>query len=453
VTGWGEALRVINPCRNKLAFPKAADQSHGLFRTLLLLAGVSLIITLSYPSSVKAEQILDRIVAVVDDDIILFSELQQRLQQEGYSDNPDPSEYKTGIVHQILERMISEKIQLQLAERIGLSISNAEVRQILENIARTNNSDARGLAKTMQKRGYSYAGLQQSIKRQLLLRKLRQHEVDRRIRIDDREIHDQLRIQKEMNTRYHLQHILLSTPESADAQTLENAKAQAFELVEQLREGAEFATLAQQYSASSSAQSGGDLGWRSRAQLPTLFDSMVPKMFIGQIPDPIKSATGWHIIKLIDVRSNTAIISQVHLRHIIIRVDDRLNEQMAQEQAQMLFEQLKGNADFKKLAQDYSDDPVSAQRGGDLGWISIHNLPPGFPDTLANAKKSSIVGPFRSPYGWHVVEVLDRRERQTTEEDMWLQIENLITQEKLEEHYALWVRKLRDNAFVEYRLP
>jgi peptidyl-prolyl cis-trans isomerase SurA len=406
----------------------------------------------------QADVELDRIVAVVENDIIMQSELETKLrtvvaqmQQQGVQLPPS-----NVLETQILERMILMKIQLQKAEETGIRVDDETLNRTINNIAAGNNVSLSQFKEILEKDGFNYEQFRESIREEIVISRLRQREVDNRISITTKEIDNalaNLEFQGKTETEYRLQHILISLPEAPTPEEEEQVRLVATKVLEDLETGLDFTTMASTVSDGQRALEGGDLGWRKKNEIPTIFSAQVATMEKGDISDLIKSSSGFHIVKLADVRSSEKqIITQTLARHILIKIDELTTADDAFIRLEQLRTRIEGGDDFAKLAKANSDDKLSAAQGGDLGWSSPGRLVPQFEEVMDSLEIGQISQPFETQFGWHILEVLERREFDDTENAKREKASETIRRRKSEEAHQNWLRHLRDEAYVEYRL-
>jgi len=401
---------------------------------------------------------LDRIVAVVENDIIMQSELESKLRtvvgqmQEQGIQLPPSSVLET----QILERMILMKIQLQKAEETGIRVDDETLNRTISNIAAGNNVSLSQFKDILEKDGFSYEQFRENMREEIIISRLRQRQVDNRISITNNEIDNalsNLEFQGKTETEYLLQHILISLPEAPTPDEEEQARLVATKVLEDLKTGLDFATMASTVSDGQRALEGGDLGWRKKNEIPTIFSAQVATMEKGDISDLIKSSSGFHIVKLADVRSSEKhMITQTNARHILVKVDELTTADDAWVKLEQLRIRIEGGDDFAKLAKANSDDKLSAAQGGDLGWSSPGRLVPQFEKVMNQLEIGQISQPFETQFGWHILQVLERREFDDTENARREKASETIRRRKSEEAHQNWLRHLRDEAYVEYRL-
>ena len=422
--------------------------------TRLLLAGFLACQTFN----LLAEVALDRIVAVVENDIIMQSELKTKLrtvvgqmQQQGIQ-LPSSSVLET----QVLERMILIIIQLQRAEETGIRVDDETLNRTISNIAAENKVSLSQFRDILEKDGFNYEQFRENIRNEIIISRLRQRQVDNRISISSKEIDNALsnmEFQGKTETEYKLSHILISLPEAPTPDEEEQARLVATKVLEDLKAGQDFAMMASTYSDGQRALEGGDLGWRKKNEIPTLFSTQIASMEKGDISDLIKSSSGFHIVKLADVRSSEKhIITQTNARHILIKLDELTTADDARVRLDQLKTRIEGGDDFEVLAKSHSDDTVSAADGGNLGWSSPGRMVPKFEEVMDQLEIGEISQPFDTQFGWHLLQVLDRREHDDTENVRRTKASEAIRRRKSEEAHQNWLRHLRDEAYVEYRL-
>ena len=401
---------------------------------------------------------LDRIVAVVENDIIMQSELDiqlrtvvGRMKEQGVK---LPS--SSVLENQVLERMILTKIQLQLAENTGIRVDDETLNRTISNIAAGNNVSLSQFKEILEKDGFNYEKFRENIRNEIIVSRLRQRQVDNRISITSKEIDNALmneEFQGSTETEYLLQHILISLPEAPAPDEEEQARLVASKVLEDLKTGQNFATMATTVSDGQRALEGGDLGWRKKNEIPTLFSDQIATMEKGDISDLIKSSSGFHIVKLADVRSsNKHMITQTKARHILIKINELTTTDDARLRLDQLRTRLVGGDDFAKLAKAHSDDTVSAAQGGELGWVSPGVMVTEFENVMNQLEINEFSEPFTTQFGWHILQVQDRREHDDTENTRRTKASEAIRRRKSEEAHQNWLRHLRDEAYVEYRL-
>lgn len=419
---------------------------------------VTLLLSLALLQPAQAAIELDHIVAVVNDEVVMASELEERLRavrqqlMEQGTQLPPTSQLKK----QVLDRLIMNKLQMQMAQQTGIRVDDETLNRTISSIAAENGVSLTQFREILEKDGYSYAQFREDIRNEIMISRLRQRAVDNRVSVSDREIENHLTNQQhqgETEVEYRLSHILVAVPRSPTSSDLEETRKKAERIREELQNGADFGKTAATYSDGQQALEGGDLGWRKSGQLPTLFSGSVSNMQEGDISDVIRSSSGYHIIKLTDVRdSEKVVITQTRARHILIRPDELTSEEDAFRRLNQLRMRIRGGADFAELARGHSNDTVSAADGGDLGWVSPGDLVPEFQEVMDSLNPGQVSEPFQTQFGWHIVQVLERREHDNTEAIRRARAREAIRQRKLEEARENWLREMRDEAYVEYRL-
>lgn len=410
------------------------------------------------PARAEYEQ-LDGIVAVVNDDVVLASELLSRLQtvrkQIAASNVKAPPD--NVLVSQIMERLILESLELQEADRRGIKVDDETLTQAVADFAKQNKMTLDQFRAALAKEGVGYAEFREQIRREIVMNRLQHEVVGRRVAISEKDVDDLLNspyYQQLLSDEYRVGHILLTIDPNASDAAVAAARKEAREIVKQLRNGADFREMAIEHSSASTALEGGDLGWRKAGELPSLFAEQVLKLKPGEVADPIETSGGIHIVKLLDQRGpSTQSEIQTHVRHILVKPSEIRTDAETKALIDDIYKQLKGGADFAALAKKYSEDPGSALNGGDLGWTSGDEFVPAFQKAMAATPTGALSKPFRSKYGWHVLQVLDRREKDMSEEARKRMALRILHQRRYDEELRAWEKELRDEAFVQVRLP
>jgi len=401
---------------------------------------------------------LDRIVAVVNDQVIVESELESRMRtvraQLRQSGTPAPP--RNVLRRQVLERLILDKLQLQMARNLGVQVDDNTLNQAVARLAEQNGMTLRRFRDIIERDGFDFAQFRENIRNELTIRRLQQRRINDRVKVTQREIENYLATkanQSNPHREYRLSHILISVPEAASADEIDAARAEAEDVLARLRAGADFAQTAVAVSDAQQALEGGDLGWRKRQELPTLFAPLIQDMAPGEVSDIVRSPSGFHIVKLVNVRGEDRVmVTQIRARHILIRTDELTSDGDARRQLEQLKRRLENGADFAELARAHSDDRSSAIDGGDLGWLSPGDAVPRFEQTISRLPPGRISEPFRTQFGWHIAEVVDRRRHDSTEDVRRARAVEQIRQRKAEQELQNWLRRLRDEAYVELRL-
>jgi peptidyl-prolyl cis-trans isomerase SurA len=412
-----------------------------------------------FASCAIAQASLDRIVAVVEDGVILESELRMKTESIKHSlaQNNTPLPPDDILARQVLERMIVDKIQLQLAEKSGIRIDDETLRQAVQQIAQRNNLSMEEFRNSLRQEGIDYAGFVDQIRTEIAVGRLRNAQVSSQIKISDREVEHFLQTQGQSalarDNEYLLGHILIATPQAASPAEVQRAREKAEQLVEQIRRGLDFKQASLRSSDSPQALNGGDLGWRKLGQIPTLFADAVPGMKEGDIEGPIRSPSGFHIIKMLGVKgSGMERITKTRVRHILLKPNEVLSDDEAKQKLLGIRNRIDNGEDFATLARGHSDDKGSAIKGGDLGWVQAGALVPPFEEAMNHLEINQVSEPVQTQFGWHLIQVLERQESDDTEELLKNQARDELFKRKVEEETELWLRRIRDEAYVEIRL-
>ena len=420
------------------------------FKALCLSAGALMAIT------AQAElKPLNRITAIVDDDIIMQSEIDSRVdvvktQSRGAALPPD-----SVLESQVLERLISESIQLQMAERSGMRISDQELNQTIQNIAKQNGMSQKQFKKALEKDGISYVDAREQIRRERIISQVQRYRVGGKIQISEQDIEsflNSVRGKKATAEEYKLRHILIQVPSQASRSDLKDAENQAKKIVKKLHKGADFKKTAIAQSDGRNALKGGDLGWRKQGELPSLFADIVPELKVGKASKPIKSGSGYHIIMIEKKRGGTTkMVDQTRARHILIQATEIRDEAASKALINELYKRANKGEDFAALAKEYSDDPGSKVSGGDLDWINEGDMVPEFEKTMKASKKGKVSKPFKSQFGWHILEVTGYRKHDVGDQIQKNQARQLLFTRRFEEELPIWLRQIRTEAYVEIK--
>lgn len=410
-------------------------------------------------SAVQAEvQPLNRVVAIVDNDVIMQSQLdararevQQTIAKRGAQLPP------TDVLNQqVLERLIVENLQLQIGERSGIRITDEELNQAMASIAQRNNLTLEQFSAALSRDGLSFNDAREQIRREMIISRVRQRRVAERIQITDQEVKNFLASdmgKMQLSEEFHLANILIPLPEGASPEVIQAGARKVSEVYDQLRSGADFAQMAISSSASENALEGGEIGWRKAGQLPPPLDGLISALAPGEITEPIRTPSGFMIIKLLEKRGGSSVVSdEVHVRHILIKPSEIRSEAETRRLAERLYERIVSGEDFATLAKSFSEDPGSALNGGDLNWIDPSTLVPEFREVMAKTSSGELSKPFKSQYGWHVLEVLGRRATDNSDKFREQQAMNALRNRKYDEELQAWLRQIRDEAYVEIKL-
>lgn len=432
-----------------------------LCTSLCAIGALTVAQTAAHAELSQTGEFLDGVAAIVNDGVVLKSQVRSQtalvIERAGSSDPPMALPPADVLREQILERLIVQEIQKQRAAMIGLQISDQMLNQALSQFAERQGFNFEDLPNLLAQDGVSYATFRSEFRDELMLDQLRQIDVGRRIQVSPREIQQclaDLEGNVAVESDYNLSHILISLPESATADQLAEAETKASKVYEQLQSGADFAEMAVRYSDAQTALEGGALGWMKGNQLPTLYTDVVVSMRAGDFSKPFRGSSSFHIVKVNDLRSadQRSEIDQVKVRHILVTPNEIIDDETAKQRLNDALAKIANGEDFGEIAKLLSDDPGSANSGGDMGWTDPGTFVPEFDEVVNGAEIGEISEPFRSRFGWHIVEVLDRRVYDNTEDLKESNCVVRIQNGKLDEETQLWMRRLRDEAFVDTRI-
>ncbi len=403
---------------------------------------------------VRAE-VLGKIAAVVEDDVILEQELDREVstiaQRIQASKTQMPPEYI--LRKQVLEKMIIDKLQRQLAERAGITITEEMLNNSAADIAQRNNMTLEQFRAELQRQGMSYKSFLDNMRNEIIINQLRSREIGGRIKVTDREVDHYMETQEQIGSdavQYHLGHILIAVKEAASAADIQKAQGKADDLAGKLRAGQDFTQTALSDSDDDNALKGGDLGWRTINDIPTLFTDKVSKMRPGEVADPIRSPSGFHIIKMLEVKGlDNHIITKTKVRHILIKTNELIDDEEARKRLLALKARIADGDDFAALARAHSDDKGSALKGGSLDWVGPGDLVKPFEEVMGKLDINQISEPVQTQFGWHLIQVLDRENKDDSLEHKKNIVRDAIRKRKIEEETELWMRRLRDEAYVE----
>ena len=405
----------------------------------------------------RAAEPLDRIIAVVNDDVVLESDLsdmertvKQQLHQRNAAIPPEDILRK-----QVLERLIVQRVQLQDAARIGIRVGDDALNAALRQIADNNKMSLREFRDALEGDGIDFSDFRNSIREEMIISRLRKSQVNDKVVVSDREVDNYLAtqaIQGDSERSYHLAHILIALPEAATPEEVQKGKEKLEKVQSLLKAGTDFSEVATGYSDGQNALKGGDLGWRKQGELPSLFADAVPKLAVGQVSEPLRSGSGFHLVKLLEKKSQeTHLVKQTLASHILIKTNELTTDKDAKDRLERLRERIINGADFAELARSHSDDTGSAIEGGSLGWVSPGAMVPEFEKQMNALDIGEVSEPFKSRFGWHLIKVFDRREQNMAKEYKRGKARQQIRQRKIAENLEIWLRQLRDEAYVEYR--
>lgn len=429
--------------------------------TLFLFVSLGIASGLFSVSAYAADDIvkLDRIVAIVDKNAITEQELESKVrtvtdqfEKQGKQLPPEATLRK-----QILERLIVDSIQLQLAEERGIKVNEMQLDKTIERIAEQNQMNVAEFKAALANDGISYPVFREDMRDEITIARLKEAEINNRINITEGEVDNFLTTQENnkdgKQEEFELSHILIRTPEDSSPEDLEAAQAKVEEALAALSKGESFEQVSASFSDAPNALEGGSMGWRNSNQIPPAFLAFLKDIAVGEVSKPIRSPNGFHLVKVTNKRSAdaTLIVEQTHARHILIKLNEVVSEQEAKQKMDALKERLDNGADFAELARQYSEDG-SANDGGELGWVSAGDTVPEFEKAMNLLAPSEISEPVRTPFGWHIIQVLERRKQDMTDQAARIKARKEIFTRKVEEAYQDWLHELRDRAFVELRL-
>jgi peptidyl-prolyl cis-trans isomerase SurA len=401
---------------------------------------------------------LDRVAAIVNDGVVLSSDLD--VQVETVSERLRAQKLdlpaQNVLRQQVLERLVVQEIQLQRAQHDGVKVTDETLNAALQDVARRNNLTLSQLPQALADQGIEYAAYRDDLRKEITLSMLRQRDVLERIAVTPKEIDQYLEKQAKApsgNHEYNVSHILIAVPQEATQAQLDDAARRATEVHQKASSGEDFARLAVAYSNSQTALEGGSLGWRKETELPTFLTDVVEKLKPGEVSQPVRTPTGFHLVKLNEVRGADAkaIENQVHLRHILMKTTELADDATVKLKLNALRDRILKGEDFAGLAQTNSEDPGSAAQGGDLGWTGPGAFVPEFEQQITNLKDNEITEPFKSQYGWHLVQMLGHRQFDATDEVKRRKAMEAIRASKADEETEIWLRRLRDEAYVEFK--
>lgn len=409
--------------------------------------------------AVAAVTPIDKVAVVVDDSVILKSEIDKRIAdvQFQFSQRKTPLPPDDVLRKQVIEQLIMENLQVNMATRAGIRIDDAEINGAMTDIAKQNGLSLADFQKKVDAtEGSSYAEVREQVKRELMINHLRTRRLQDRIRITEQDVQNFLRSpsgQAELAIEYRIAHILIGLPDEATPKDIAAAEEKVKQVQAALAAGRDFAQVAAANSNSETALKGGDLGWRKAAQLPTLFADQAEKMQPGEVSPPLRTPSGFHLIKLLAKRGGQEMkVKQWHVEHILIKPTEILSSEDARQKMDDLRARIAGGKmKFADAARTYSDDPGSARQGGDLGWVSAGDMVPEFDKTMREIPLNELSPVFQSSFGWHILEVTGTREQDVSEQYRANQARQALYARAYDEELASWMREMRNDAFVEVR--
>lgn len=431
-----------------------------LFPRVLLVAAYFLLNAFFLTHAIADDIVkMDRIIAIVDKDVITEQELTNKvrtvsnqLEKQG---KQLPSEQV--LRKQILERLIVDSLQLQLAQQRGINVNDSQLDKTIERIAEQNKMGLEEFKAALENDGINFYQFREDMRDEITIARLKDTEINKQIDVSDGEIDNYLTTQENskdnQQVEYELSHILVRTPEESTPEDLEKARLKIEEIMKALANGESFEQVSANYSDAPNALEGGNMGWRNSGQIPPAFLDLLQSMQIGEVSKPIRSPNGFHVVKITNKRNtdSTLIVEQSKVRHILIKLNEVVSEQEAKQKMDSLKERLDNGDQFEDLARQYSEDG-SANSGGDLGWVNPGDTVPQFEEAMNALAPGEISEPVRSPFGWHIIQVLERRKQDMTEQAARIKARREIHARKAEEAYDDWIHEMRDRAFVELRL-
>lgn len=416
--------------------------------TLILSTGLAL-------AQVKS---LDRVIAIVDDDVIMKSQLDNRINEIAQTIAKRGGQLPAHdvLVKQVLDRLIIEDLQLQLAARYGIAVDDNELNGAVAEVAKRNNLTSDQFRMAVQREGLAFDSIKEQIKNEIIISRVRQRVVGDRIRITDQEVTNFLNSEMgkmQLSEEYYLASILVPVPQGSSYAVTQKAEQKATEIYEQLEKGADFAKLAISSSSGDKALEGGEIGWRQAAQLPPPFDQLVRGLKAGDFTRPVSTPGGLIILKVLNKRGgSTHLQDEISVRHILLKPSQVRSEEASKVLADKLHQRLMAGEDFASLAKKFSDDPGSAIHGGSLNWVDPNALVPEFRKVMADTPVGQVSEPFKTQYGWHILEVQGRRSTDNSADYRKQQAMNILYGRKYEQELQLWLQQLRDEAYVEIKL-
>lgn len=434
-------------------------RSIGRLGRLSGLMALTLLASIAFSQSLRADlQLLDAVVAVVEDGVITESQIreQTKIAVGNLRANKVPIPADDVLREQIINHLVLESIQLQMGDRFGVRITDAELTDGMNSIAANNGMSLEQFKKNLEKQGLSYSETREQIRREMIINRVQQGNLGSRVQITEQEIDNFLNSadgQSMTAPTLHLLHALLPLPGDASAARQEEGRKLMSQLKADINAGKQsFEGIAKNGGYSGYKITSSDLGWRKSADIPSIFAEVTPTLAVNGISDPIKSASGWHIIKLAEKRGGkNQIVRQTHARHILVKPSAIRSEEETRKFIDNLHTRINAGEDFTKLAKQFSEDPGSALQGGDLGWANPGQFVPVFEDAMAKLDVNGVSAPFESQFGWHVLQVIDRRDQDISQLRFKNQAQRVIHQRKFEEELQTWLLKIRDEAFVEFK--
>jgi peptidyl-prolyl cis-trans isomerase SurA len=398
---------------------------------------------------------LDQIVVVVNEDVITKTMMDNRIEdfRKQLALSQISSVEPEVLKKQVLERMIRDMIQLQQAKQLGITVDDLMLNRMLEQLAQSNNMTLEKFRDTIEAEGINYARFREQTRDEIIIKQLQQRVVASKINVSDQEVQqyiDQNESMDSSKTTYHLRHILIAIPESATPEDIEKASGKADFVFRQIQSGAKFEDIAIKESSGRNALQGGDLGERKANELPQLFVDAVADLSPGETSRPVRSASGFHLLQLVSRSDDQVMVKQTHARHILIRTSSEVSDEQARQTLITIKQKIESGGNFAELASEFSEDPGSKIKGGDLGWAGPGDFVAAFENVADSLAIGQVSEPFKSPFGWHILEVLERRDHDQSKSNKENQARDAIQKRKIDEELRLWLRRIRDEAYVEF---
>ena len=410
-------------------------------------------------SSAQAQVVqLDRVAAIVDNDVVMLSQVEQRMEsvRQQVLDQGGQLPPADILQQQVLDRLILESIQLQMGDRAGIRIDDNSLNQTMQQLAQRNGVSLDEFRASLERDGISYAAARDQIRREMIINRVRQRRVAERIQVSDQEVRNFLNSElgrAELAEEFRLAMIILPLPEFASPEEEAEVNALAEEVYQELQAGADFASVALRRSRGDTALEGGELGWRKAAQLPGPFADAVSALDVGEVTRPLRSPAGLHILKLLEQRGGEGqLVDEYQVRHILIRPSEIRSEEEAAQLIQRLYERILNGESFATLARAFSEDPGSALNGGSMGWTTTDSLVPEFAETMTSLPPGEVSRPLQTQFGWHILQVTDQRRVDMTEEMREQQAVSLLQNRKFEQELQSWLLEIRQDAFIEIKI-
>lgn len=453
-----DCAAAVAPNRSPLSHPHTDPFGNPQMKHFLLafLAAAAAALQLSPAFAQASVEPLDSIVAVVNDDVILRSELDRQVTQvqAQFAGNPGQLPPRDVLERQMLDRLVLQKLQVARANDSGIKVSDAQIDHTLTQIAQQNHMDVSQLRGAVQSQGLDYGQFRNTIRDQLLVQQLRQQVGQSRAQVSDAEIDSLIKNGRVRSEQLHLAHIVMNLPEGATPEQIDEVRGKAEDVVRQIRGGMDFAAAAIRYSNAEDALQGGDVGWRSVNELPPAMVDAADKLKDGEISDPLRGPNGFHIVKLVGKRdAGSQMVTEYKLEHILIKTSELVSSDDARRRIEEIRRKIIAGEDFAKAAIENSQETETARLGGDMGWSPAMAYGPQVQTVIEGLKKGEVSEAFEAPPGWHLLKLVDTRQADKATEIQRNEAKNMLFQRKAEEEYMSFLRQLRSEAYVEIRLP